>query len=262
MRSVFLLLINNSRLEFAMHAMASADIRWKHCYSHICMHTEESSTAPTRTRPRMSLSRSLSIWLRASSTGQRCWRRLLALGKSICFGSFCACRFYYYIFSIYSCLAHSLALSARRRTLCYVCFVRNSTTNSIDSKRLSILIKFLVTNLPFLHHPCAIHSLHYSVRFSFLLFGVFSPSPSPSSSSSSSSAGILSSVMRIELEYYSHNTKAMYETRTMCTRYGKRNAMCRVWVCRRAREKARVPEYMVWWLVLACVHLPLLPIRF
>lgn len=115
-------------------------------------------------------------------------RRLLSLGKSICFGSFCACHFSL-IFSLDLVVSHTRANRSARAS-CYVCSVRNSTTNSIDSKRLSILIKFLVTNLSF------------SCTVSFLLFFPFFSSASSAFHPfflSSILSFFHSSVMRFEL---------------------------------------------------------------
>lgn len=133
MRSVYFRLINNSRIKFT--------------YTYQCKPTSvRASLARYGTMLRVRLS-------------VKTRRRLLSLGKSICFGSFCACRFSL-IFSLDLVVSHTRANRSARAT-CYVCSVRNSTTNSIDSKRLSILIKFLVTNLSF------------SCTVSFLLFFPF-----------------------------------------------------------------------------------------
>lgn len=69
---------------------------------------------------------------------------------------------------LYTQVNHSTAHDVR-----CVYFVRNSTTNSIDSKRLSILIKFLVTNLPFSFN--VFFSSFFGTSF-LLLFLLFFPS--------------------------------------------------------------------------------------
>lgn len=152
-------------------------------------------------------------------------RRLLSLGKSICFGSFCACHFSL-IFSLDLVVSHTRANRSARAS-CYVCSVRNSTTNSIDSKRLSILIKFLVTNLSF------------SCTVSFLLFFPFF-----SSASSAFHPFFLSFFHSFILSFFGYEIRTLRLIFTQYRRGARTHAMENVmqdrkWFCCRAQPSIR-----------------------